>query len=289
MAPPRPSTAAAPVTPDTALDVARIWVEFPDPEEGATGADGPAQVFRCDLTWLTSSWTCIFGRGCRGIHADRPTDGCCTLGAHFSDSGDEKRVARAVRRLTAAQWQFRAEGRRGGWVETDEDGARKTRVVDGACIFHNRPGFSPEGVPADEAFADGAGCALHLLALGAGEDPLRTKPDVCWQLPLRRSYRTVERPDGTSYLEVTIAEYDRRGWGAGGHDLDWYCTGNPAAHVGTEPVYVSLRAELVELIGRAAYDVLAEHCAAVTGPGPGSRRRLPLSVHPATAARPRRR
>jgi hypothetical protein len=96
---------------------------------------------------------------------------------------------------------------------------------------------------------------------------------------VRRAYRTVERPDGTSYLEVTIGEYDRRGWGAGGHDLDWYCTGNPQAHVGVEPVYRSLRPELVELIGPAAYEVLAAHCDQLTGNK--ARKLLPLTVHPA--------
>ena len=260
---------AAPAGAETPLDAPRSWLEFPDPADAG-------QVLRCDVTWLTSSWTCIFGQGCRGIQADRPTDGCCTLGAHFSDADDEKRVAKAVKRLTAAQWQHKPAARRGGWTETDDDGARKTRVVDGACIFHNRPGFAPG------TFADGAGCALHVLALAEGVDPLRTKPDVCWQLPLRRSYRNVERPDGTSYLEVSIAEYDRRGWGEGGHDLDWYCTGNPVAHVGAEPVYRSLRAELVELVGKDAYDVLAAHCDQVVA----ARRLLPLSVHPATARRP---
>ena len=35
---------------------------------------------------------------------------------------------------------------------------------------------------------------------------------------------------------ATIAEYDRRGWGPGGHDLDWFCSGSPEAHVGREPV-----------------------------------------------------
>ena len=68
---------------------------------------------------------------------------------------------------------------------------------------------------------------------------VETKPDVCWQLPIRRTFREVERTDGTTYTEVTISEYDRRGWGAGGHDLDWYCSGNTEAHVGAEPVYVS--------------------------------------------------
>ena len=78
----------------------------------------------------------------------------------------------------------------------------------------------------------GAGCALHGLALQQGRNPLETKPDVCWQLPIRRTFRNVERHDGTSYTEVSIGEYDRRGWGPGGHDLDWYCSGNTEAHVG---------------------------------------------------------
>jgi hypothetical protein len=261
---------------ETPLDPPRHWIEFADPDaelDAETGA--PEQVIRADLTWLTSSWTCIFGRGCAGIYDDRPDDGCCTLGAHFSDEDDEARVADAVARLTPEVWQHMPAAAGGGpgkvaledWTDTTDEDQRTTRVVDGACVFLNRPGFP-----------GGAGCALHRLALAEGREPLELKPDVCWQLPLRRSYRTVERPDGTSYLEVTVAEYDRRGWGAGGHDLDWYCTGNPAAHVGGVPVYVSMRPELVELIGAAAYDELARHCDQLVG----VRRLLPLTVHPAT-------
>ena len=114
---------------ETPLDVARSWLEFPDPQ-GPIGDQGDAeagadQVFRCDLTWLTSSWTCIFGAGCRGIYAERPHDGCCTLGAHFTDTDDEARVATASARLTPQQWQHHAEGRSdAGWTETDSAAAR---------------------------------------------------------------------------------------------------------------------------------------------------------------------
>ncbi|MCE0540116.1 hypothetical protein LWF15_31950 [Kineosporia rhizophila] len=298
-----------PPAPEIGLDPARLWLEFPDPEpaeivedpenlddddhleelvdalledvvedEEEDDEDGPVedddqpdQVFRCDLTWLTSNWTCVYGSGCAGIYADRPSDGCCTLGAHFADEEDEERVTEAVKGLDATLWQFAEEGTRDGWVEVDPDGQRKTRVFEGACIFLNRPGF-----------AAGDGCSLHKLAWAQDREPLELKPDVCWQLPIRRSYRTVERPDGTSYLEVTISEYDRRGWGAGGHDLDWYCTGNPQAHVGSKPVYRSLRPELVELMGQAAYDVLAQHCDQITG----ARKLIPLTVHPATTRAP---
>src|SRR5690606_29102702 len=130
------------------------------------------------------------------------------LGAHFSDADDEARVTAFVGQLTPDLWQFHPgrKVRKADWVDVDEEGERKTRtqVVDGqqACVFHNRADFSP-GVG-----AGGAGCALHGLALAQGRHPLETKPDVCWQLPIRRSYRAVERPDGTSYTEVSIAEYD---------------------------------------------------------------------------------
>jgi hypothetical protein len=247
--------------PEVPLDFPRAWVEFPDPAD----AD---QVFRCDLTWLTSSWTCIFGSGCQGIYADQPPGvGCCTLGAHFSDRDDERRVRRFVRELTPETWEHHSRS----WIEVDDEGSRKTRVVDGACIFANRPGF-----PA------GAGCALHHLAARTGRHFLETKPDVCWQLPLRRTYDHVDRPDGTQVLVVSIGEYDRRGWGPGGHDLDWYCTGNTEAHGAREPVYVSSRAELVELMGQAGYDELARHCAARIAAG-----RQP-APHPADPVRPAR-
>jgi hypothetical protein len=243
--------------PEVDLVFPRAWVEFADPAD-------ESQVFRCDLTWLTSNWMCIFGQGCQGIYADRPLDGCCTLGAHFSDKDDEKRVKSFVKMLEPEHWQFHDEGRAKGWIETDEDGDRKTAVVDGACIFLNRPGF--EG---------GEGCALHGLALRVDRHPLETKPDVCWQLPIRRTFRDVELPDGTSYTEVSIGEYDRRGWGPGGHDLDWYCSGNTEAHVGAEPVYLSNGPELVELMGRKAYDELVRLCEAHL------RSRSALAIHPA--------
>ncbi|GAB3853926.1 hypothetical protein GCM10028801_07190 [Nocardioides maradonensis] len=249
--------------PEVDLDFPRAFVEFVNPDDAT-------ERLRCDLTWLTSSYTCIFGGGCKGIYADSPDVGCCTLGAHFSGKEDEERVAGFVDQLTPEQWQFhpgRAVKRR-DWVEKDEDGDRKTRAheVGGqrACVFHNRGDF-----------ASGAGCALHLLALEQGRNPLETKPDVCWQLPIRRTFRNVELTDGTTYTEVSIGEYDRRGWGAGGHDLDWYCSGNTEAHVGVEPVYVTNEAELVALMGQGAYDELVRHCEAHL------RSRSALALHPA--------
>jgi hypothetical protein len=254
--------------PEVDLDFPRAFVEFANPADAT-------EVMRCDLTWLTSSFTCIFGQGCQGIYADSPDTGCCTLGAHFSDKDDETRVAAYVDQLTPEQWQFHPgrKVRRRDWVEKDEDGERKTRSIEvggqRGCVFHNRTDFAPATGPG------GAGCALHGLALQQGRNPLETKPDVCWQLPIRRLYREVERQDGSTYTEVTITEYDRRGWGPGGHELDWYCSGNTEAHVAVEPVYVTNEPELVELMGRAAYDELVRHCEAHL------RSRSALALHPA--------
>ena len=256
--------------PEVLAGFPRAFVEFGDPADRE-------QVFRCDLTWLTSRWTCVFGDGCRGLYADRPDDGCCTLGAHFSDDEDERRVGEAVAVLTPDLWQHHDEGRASGWAEPESPEHlpagtlpdRKTRVVDGACIFLNRPGFH-----------GGQGCALHVLAGRQGREPLETKPDVCWQLPLRRQFRTVTRTDDTTYTEVSIGEYGRDGWGPGGHDLDWYCSSDTDAHRGREPVYRSSRAELVALMGPAAYAVLAELCADF------DRRGGRLLRHPADPAMP---
>lgn len=257
--------------PELLIGFPRAFVEFEDPAD-------PDQVFRCDLTWLTSRWSCTFGQGCAGIYADRPDDGCCTLGAHFADDEDEHRVGQAVSQLGATTWQYRSTGVAGGWVEAEdpdqvpdgEEPGRKTRLVDGACIFLNRPGF-----------AAGPGCALHLLALEQGREPLQTKPDVCWQLPLRRQFRTVTAPDQSTKTEVSIGEYGRDGWGPGGADLDWYCSSNTEAHGGKRPVYEANAAELVALMGEAAYEVLAGFCADFVSVGD---RRLRHPADPGSSA-----
>ena len=239
--------------PEVPLDFPRQWVEFVDPGD-------PDQLIKADLTWLTSRWTCIFGQGCRGVYADKPNAGCCALGAHFSEKKDEKRVAKWVAKLDDTLWQKKAIGDKKGWVVKDEDGDRKTRAVgEMGCIFNNDPDFP-----------GGFGCALHHLAAREGVSFIETKPEVCWQLPTRRSYENRTYDDGKEVLVVVIGEFDRRAWGPGGHDLDWSCSGNTEAHVGTEPVYKSNRDELVALLGQPAYDELARHCEA--------RERLMLSV-----------
>ena len=247
--------------PEVELDFPREWVEFVDPAD-------PEHLIRADLTWLLSRWSCIFARGCHGIVAGRSADGCCSHGAFFTDADDEKRVRAAARKLTRATWQYYRRGFE-NYTEMDElDGkpARRTALVDGACVFLNREGFP-----------GGHGCALHSQALRDGVHPLEYKPDVCWQLPIRREQEWITRPDGTRMLLSVIGEFDRRGWGEGGHDLHWWCTSSPEAHGASRPLYQEYEPELTALIGKDAYGKLAELCA----------RRAELGLvapHPATAA-----
>ena len=86
------------------------------------------------------------------------------------------------------------------------------------------PSTAPACSSTGPGFAGGEGCALHALALRTGRHPLETKPDVCWQLPVRRTQDRVTRPDEVEVLVSTIGEFDRRGWGPGGADLHWWCT-----------------------------------------------------------------
>jgi hypothetical protein len=164
--------------------------------------------------------------------------------------------------------------------DLDEDRERKTRTVDDGCIFLNRKGYEAPG------FTGSFGCVLHHLAQKENLHFVDTKPDVCWQLPLRRSFETREVGE-REYSVTVIGEYERLAWGDGGDDFDWYCTSNTDAHVGSEPVYISNRTELQALMGEAAYAVLAEHCdKRVKGINDAKARSLPLFViqHPASVA-----
>ncbi|NUS72194.1 MAG: hypothetical protein HOQ05_02185 [Corynebacteriales bacterium] len=245
---PAPKLRSADHPDETPLDFAREWVDFFDPADAE-------RLIRADLTFLLSNWQCVYGSGCQGIISGQAEHGCCSHGAFFTDADDQARVKNAVKSLTRETWQNYVRGF-DNWTEWDvvddeNEEQRRTALVDGACIFLNRAGF-----------AGGEGCALHNLAGRAGLHPLELKPDVCWQLPIRREEDWQERPDGTQILVTVLTEFDRRAWGEGGHDLNWWCTSSPSAHTGIEPVYVSYRPELEALIGLAAYEELAKLCKA---------------------------
>lgn len=218
---------------------AREWVSFEDPEEDRTW------VF--DVTFLLSPWTCIFGRGCLGVltaPAPELVLGCCSYGAHFTDDDDLARVEAAAATLTEEDWQFRKQGLRRGIAKTTPGDETVTRIVQDACIFLNRDGFS-----------GGAGCALHLAALKRGQRPLDLKPGVCWQVPLRRE----DVEDGEGHVTSTLRQWDRKDWGPGGSEFHWWCTQSPEAFVGQRPVYEEMRDELVELVGEPVYAMVVEY------------------------------
>lgn len=217
------------------------WVRFDDEDEDRTWA--------FDVTFLTSSWSCIFGAGCQGVLTGPAADlvqGCCSYGAHFIDEDDVARVERAAATLTADEWQFIDEGRRGGIVETNDDGDVVSRLVDDACIFLNRPGFPT-----------GPGCAIHYAAVARGTSYVETKPEVCWQLPLRRD----EAVDDAGHVTTTITQWDREHWGGGGEEFHWWCTEDPAAFAGKASVYVSMAEELTAMVGAEVYARLGAYLA----------------------------
>lgn len=243
-------------------DFPREWFVFMHPED-------PLHYFSIDLTWVESTWSCRFGTPqCHGIDEDFSVVGCCIHGAYLSDETDRDDLYNAVAEMPAKYWQLRPRDVDSyiaaadptilePWLEWDDteeedDGPHiKTRVVDGACIFANRDGAET-----------GPGCSLHQWAMAEGRNIIGSKPEVCWQVPFSREDSWEERADGQEILRTTIGEYDRRQWGGGGEDFDWWCTDAPACHTGGTPVWQSMKQELQQLIGEKPYEVLAAHCAA---------------------------
>ena len=214
---------------------AHEWISFDDGRRDRT--------WLFDVTFLESNWTCIFGHGCQGVLTEATPElvqGCCSYGAHFSSEKDRRRVEKAAMRLTDDQWQFRAKGRQ-GTTRVKRNGEIVTRLVQGACIFLNRPDF-----------ARGPGCALHVMAVDNDESYIPLKPEVCWQLPLRRE----DSVDDLGHVTTTITQWDRSHWGAGGNDFHWWCTEAPEAFVGRQRVADSMADELVAMVGRPVYDRL---------------------------------
>ena len=185
--------------PEVKEGFARDWVEFADPLS-------PEELYKCDLTWLTSYFTCIYGAGCCGIDADKPNAGCCSDGAYYTDAADEARTDEIAKQLTPDMWQYfdaaqpDKPGKKLRISEVGLDRDRKTRMIDGSCIFLNRVGYEAPG------YTGSFGCVLHHLALKTGVHFVDTKPDVCWQLPIRRSFEHRELGDRTQSVTV-IGEY----------------------------------------------------------------------------------
>jgi hypothetical protein len=195
--------------------------------------------WRFDRSFLMSNWTCIWGRGCLGI-LPQPTPhlghGCCSMGADLDGEEEARTISALAATLGPDNFEHHDEACEAGIFA--DDTRSSTRVVDGACIFLNRPGFT-----------GGAGCALHLAALEANESPIEWKPSVCWQLPVKVDWQPGE--DGTEV--ATVRRWSRADWGDEGPAMAWCCTEGDLAYVGDRPVIDSLADELEAVVGTDVY------------------------------------
>jgi hypothetical protein len=218
----------------------REWITIPVPGK-------EKRQWQIDVTFLASSYRCIFGQGCPGVLTEPAPEliqGCCSYGAHASDKKDKEKIERLAKKLGDDEWQFRKVGlKRGVWKSVGKDDWR-TRLVEDACVFLNRPGFGA-----------GPGCALHQHAMSHGKHFSETKPEVCWQLPLR----AVEREEEDESMTTILTEFGRDGWGEGGEEFCWWCTEAKEAFTGAEPVYTSMESELRLMLGDDVYEQVAKY------------------------------
>ena len=111
----------------------------------------------------------------------------------------------------------------------------------------NRPGF-----------AGGEGCAFHVHAERTGVHHSDVKPEVCWQVPLR-NIEEYDEDAGDGVVHHRFTEFARHGWGEGGEEFAWWCTEEPAAFVGAEPVYRSSEVEIRKMVGDELYESVAAY------------------------------
>ena len=72
--------------PDTDPDDVEIIETADTDPHGYETIETADTVWHVDRSFVTSTWTCIWGRGCLGILADPAPElnqGCCSVGAHL--------------------------------------------------------------------------------------------------------------------------------------------------------------------------------------------------------------
>jgi hypothetical protein len=218
------------------------WFEFS--MQGDPETHGEVLRVRMNVSFLLSSWKCIFGQGCPGVLiSGAMTDrGCCQIGVHMEhDDEDYKRVRKYVGMLTEEDLDedllkvVRSKNGK-GWRYRDTSGEEgdsnlpgydwHTTVVDGACVLANRAGGSTGKL----------GCSLHVLANRLGVHHSETKPNICWQIPIAVETEYDEESDQTL---MTVDGSRGATWGqTNPTDLEapgWWCTETPDAYVTGNP------------------------------------------------------
>ena len=91
----------------------REWVTIPVPGK-------ERKQWQIDVTFLMSSWRCIFGQGCQGVLTEPAPEliqGCCSYGAHESEKKVKEHVEKLAKRLGDDEWQFKSIGlKKGVWA-----------------------------------------------------------------------------------------------------------------------------------------------------------------------------
>ena len=198
-------------------------------------------IWTFDREFMESNWTCIWGQGCHGIEKEKDAAsqlGCCSVGAQFTGEEEAMFVAAMASMVDPKHMQFSNEAQDGGVFNADRT---NTRVIEGGCIFLNRPGFS-----------GGAGCSLDLAAAEAGESRLDWKPSVCWELPSHIDWKPIDN----KLERATVRAWRREDWGDDGDTMAWCCTDRndgTEAFVGTQPVVDYMAEELQNIVGTEVY------------------------------------
>ena len=220
-------------------------MSFEDPDEDRTW------VF--DVTFLTSNWTCIFGRAAGRADRAAPelVQGCCSYGAHFTDEDDSPDVEAMAERLTADQWQFRK-----AWPNKRGGIAKITATA--------RPSPGSSTAPASSSTGPASPAARAAPSTGRRSRPASGSwtgsPRCAGSCRCAGSTST----DDYGHVTSTVREWKRRDWGEGGDEFHWWCTDGHEAFVGHRPVYLEMRDEIIELVGEGPYESivmpLAEPC-----------------------------
>ncbi len=197
--------------------------KYTDPVDGTR--------WRIDVSFTDSNWKCIWGNGCHGIldtkSAER-NEGCCSAGAHLVDDEEAMLISALGGSLDPDRFQNHETAAASGVLNGGTPLA--TRVVDGACIFFNRPGF-----------VGGVGCALYLAALDEGASPDDWRPAICWQAPLLVD----DHEDGSK----TLRPWNRSDF-LPETEVAWCCTERGTeAFSGETSVAHSLHRELAAILG----------------------------------------
>ncbi len=196
-------------------------------------------VWRFDRAFLSSMWTCLWGRGCQGIGPE-PAEhlglGCCSIGADLGDEDEARMIAALAATVAPERFERHGEADRDGVFSDASADAhpgrrRRLHLLEPTWIrrwgrLRAAPGGSRRRRIAHRVEAVGLLAAAHQGGLGGAADDTEV---------------------------ATVRGWTRRDWGAEGETMSWCCTEGPDAYVGDRPVVDSLGQELEAVVGTEVY------------------------------------